>query len=49
MEKKFDAIEMTRKIRDKLISIYKQDPKKEIEELEEIRKKYGIKEKVKNT
>lgn len=49
MEKQFDTVEMMRKIRDKLSEIYIQDPKKEIEELEEIRKKYRIKEKVQNT
>ncbi|MGB9682462.1 MAG: hypothetical protein ACP5RW_05735 [bacterium] len=48
MEKKFDTVEMMRRIRDKLSETYSKYPEKEEEELKEIRKKYGIKEKVKD-
>jgi len=48
MEKKFDAVKMMRQIRDKLSEIYLQNPEKEMEDLEKIRKKYKIKERVKD-
>ena len=48
MEKNFNAVEIMRRIRDKLSETYSKYPEKEEEELKEVRKKYGIKEKVKN-
>lgn len=41
--KKFDTIKMMRDIRDKLVKKYLEDPELENKELEEIRKKYGLK------
>jgi len=40
---------MMRKIRDELSEIYSKDPAKEEEELREIRKNYGIKDKTRST
>jgi len=42
MDKKFNAVEMMRKIRDKLSEEYNRNPEKEEEDLIEIRLKYGI-------
>ena len=42
-DKKFDAIRMMREIRDKLSKRYSKDPKAERRDLQDIRKKYGIK------
>lgn len=42
-EKKFDAVKMMRRIRDKLSKKYSERPDLEDKELELIRKKYGIK------
>ena len=42
-EKKFDAVKMMRKIRDKLSKKYLERPELEDKDLELIRKKYGIK------
>jgi hypothetical protein len=42
--KKFDAVQMMREIRDKLTREYLLDPKKEEQDLKQIREKYGIKE-----
>jgi hypothetical protein len=42
-EKKFDGVKMMREIRDNLSKIYLQDPELEEKQLENIRKKYGIK------
>ncbi|MFQ6073216.1 MAG: hypothetical protein ACE5KT_11040 [Methanosarcinales archaeon] len=41
--KKFDAVKMMRKIREKLSKKYSENPEIEIKDLEIIRKKYGIK------
>ena len=46
-EKKFDSVKMMRETRDKLSKKYSQAPDKEINDLEKIRIKYGIKSKVK--
>lgn len=43
MKKKFDAVEMMRKIRDKLSKQYLDSPNIEEKDLAQIRKKYGIK------
>ena len=42
-EKSFDAVKMMREIRDKLSERYSNNPELEEEDLQEIRKKYGIK------
>lgn len=42
-EKKFDSVKMMRVIRDKLSERYLNNPKSEEMDLQEIRKKYGIK------
>ena len=42
-QKKFDAVEMMRKIRDSLSNRYADHPEIEEKELQEIRKKYHIK------
>ena len=44
--KKIDAVKMMREIREKLSRKYARDPEAEKRELEAIRKKYGLKEKV---
>jgi len=41
--KSFDAVTMMRQIRDKLSKEYLENPDKEEKDLEQIRKKYGIK------
>ena len=41
-EKKFDAVEMMRKIRNKLSRRYLKNPELEEKDLEQMRKKYGI-------
>jgi len=46
-KKEFDAVKIMRDIRDQLSAKYQKDPEIEERELEEIRKKYGIKSKVK--
>lgn len=43
--KKFDAVKMMRDIRNRLVDRYSKKPELEAKELEEIRKKYNIKEK----
>lgn len=43
-DKKFDAVEMMREIRDKLSKRYTKDPEAEKKDLEVIRKKYEIEE-----
>jgi len=48
-KKEFDAVEMMRKIRDELSETYSKDPAREEDELKEIRKKYGIKDKTRST
>jgi hypothetical protein len=40
--KKFDAVQMTREIRDKMAEEFNKDPEAERRELERIRKKYGL-------
>lgn len=45
--KRFDAVEMMREIRDKLSKRYAEDPEAEKRDLEAIRKRYGIKEREK--
>jgi hypothetical protein len=45
MKKKFDAVKMMRDIREKLVNKYLKNPELESKELDEIRKKYSIKEK----
>ncbi|MHA1644653.1 MAG: hypothetical protein ACTSV0_06430 [Candidatus Freyarchaeota archaeon] len=42
--KKFDAVRMMREIRDKLSKRYARNPEAEKRDLEDIRRKYGIKE-----
>ena len=49
MKKKFDAVKMMRDIRGKLVEKYMKNPELQSKELEEIRKKYSIKEKSKAT
>ncbi|MCH7760602.1 hypothetical protein IIA15_04265 [candidate division TA06 bacterium] len=44
--KKIDAVKMMRKIREKLSRIYAKDPEKEKRDLEIVRKKYGMKDKM---
>ena len=46
-EKKYDSVKMMREIRNKLSRKYSQNPAKEIEDLELVREKYGLKPKVK--
>jgi hypothetical protein len=46
MKKKFDAVAMTRKIRDKMWQRYKRHPELEIEDLKKTREKYGFPEAV---
>ena len=46
-EKKYDAVEMMREIRNKLSEEYYRHPEKEEKDLIEIRQKYGIKNKIK--
>lgn len=46
-EKKFDAVKMMREIRDKLSEKYSNNPELEERDLQKIRKKYGIKTKMK--
>lgn len=41
-DKKFDAVKMMREIRDSLSKRYNEDPEAEKRDLEEIWKKYGI-------
>ena len=41
--KKFDAVRMMREIRDKLSKRYSEDPEAERRDLQDIRRKYGIK------
>lgn len=43
--KKFDAVKMMREIREKLSREYEKNPQKQKEDLESIRKKYGVKPK----
>ena len=43
-DKEFDAVRMMREIRDELSRRYNEDPSAERRELQEIQKKYGIKE-----
>ncbi|MCL0053002.1 hypothetical protein M1M86_00715 [Dehalococcoidales bacterium] len=43
-DKKFDAVRMMREIRDKLSKVYSKDPEAEKTDLQNIRRKYGIKE-----
>ena len=43
-EKEFDAVRMMRKIRDELSGRYIEDPSAEARDLQEIRKRYGMKE-----
>jgi len=43
--KKFDAVKLMRKIRDELSKKYLNNPELEKKDLQEIRKKYSIKEK----
>ena len=43
--KKFDAVKMMREIREKLSRQYEVNPEKQSEDLENIRKKYGVKSK----
>ena len=45
--KKYDAVKMMREIRDKLSKEYNKHPEKEEKDLMEIRRKYGIKSKIK--
>jgi len=40
--KKFDAVQMTREIRDQMAEEFSKDPEAEKQELERIRKKYGL-------
>ena len=40
--KKFDAVQMMRDIRNKIVRKYLKNPELETRELEKIRKKYGI-------
>ena len=42
-DKKFDAVRMMREIRDKLSKGYSEDPEAERRDLQDIRRKYGIK------
>ena len=42
--KKFDAVKMMREIRDRLNKRYSEDPEAEKRDLQEIRKKYDIKD-----
>lgn len=42
-DKKFDAVKMMREIRDRLSREYSEDPEAEKRDLQEIRRKYGIK------
>jgi hypothetical protein len=42
-DKKFDAVKMMREIRDRLGKRYIEDPEAEERDLQEIRRKYGIK------
>lgn len=41
--RKFDAVRMMREIRDKLSKRYGEDPEAEKRDLQDIRRKYGIK------
>ena len=41
--KKFDAVRMMREIRDRLSKRYIEDPEAEREDLQDIRRKFGIK------
>lgn len=43
--KKFDAVEITREIRDKISKIYVEDSETERRDLKTIRIKYGVKKK----
>jgi hypothetical protein len=47
--KKFDAVKLMRDIRDKLVKRYLEDPELEKKDLEDIRKKYGLKPKKSKT
>ncbi len=47
-KKEFDAVQIMREIRNQLSEKYTRDPEIEERELEEIRKKYSIKPKVKS-
>jgi len=42
-DKKFDAVRIIREIRDKLSKRYSEDPEAERRDLQDIRRKYGIK------
>ncbi|MBA7554428.1 hypothetical protein ES705_47048 [subsurface metagenome] len=42
-DKEFDAVKMMREIRDKLSKRYGEDPEAEKRDLQDVRKKYGIK------
>jgi len=42
--KKFDAVKMMRDIRDRLSRMYSEDPEAEKRDLQDIRRKYNIKE-----
>lgn len=44
-DKKFDAVKMTREIREKLSQLYKENPETEERDLEFIRSKYKVKAK----
>ena len=44
--KKFDAVKMMRKIREKMSQLYKEDPDAEKRDLEFIRSKYKVKAKI---
>jgi len=46
-EKKYDSVKMMREIRDKLSRKYTQNPGREIQDLQIIREKYGIKSRTK--
>lgn len=43
-DKKFDAVRMMREIRDKLSKRYNEDPEAERRDLQDVRRRYGIKD-----
>lgn len=45
-DKKFDAVKMMRKIRERMSQLYKEDPDAEKRDLEFIRNKYKVKVKI---
>ena len=45
-DKKFDAVKMMRKIRERMSQLYKEDPDAEKRDLEFIRSKYKVKVKI---